>query len=214
MRYQAVLIILLVVGSNGLGQRVSTANSQSDAKESDFPTIPKAVRETTFRTVDGKPFRLSDFSNKVMVINIWATWCGPCHLEMPRLSQMYKEYKSRGVVILGLATTYNESNDAKHVKNYLRKLKIKYKSIWDDGTLAVSLVESVHGRAVIPQTFVIAKDGRVVKHFMGFNSTITPKLEREAIEQALKSSPKPPVRASKSLDAGVKSSPARYRRWY
>src|SRR5947207_476261 len=145
-RYNTVLILLLVLGSNGVGQRVSRGNSQLEAKESDSPILPKAVRQTTFRTVDGKPLRLSDFSDKVVVINIWATWCGPCRLEMPRLSQMHKEYKSRGVVILGLAMTYNESNDVKRVKDYLRILKIKYKSIWDDGALAVPLVESVHGR--------------------------------------------------------------------
>jgi len=113
---------------------------------------------------------------------------------------MHKEYKSRGVVIVGLAMSYNEHDDIKRVKDYLRTLKITYKSIWDDGTLAVALVESVHGRQVIPQTFVIAKDGRIVKHFTGFNYEMTPNLERDAIEQALKSNPKSTVRANKSLD--------------
>ena len=99
---------------------------------------------------------------------------------------MNTEYKSRGVVFLGLATTYNENYDVKRVKHYLRIQKINYKSLWDDGTLTRPLVEAVQGLSVIPQTFVIAKDGRIVKHFQGFSPTSTPPLVREAIEDALK----------------------------
>ena len=207
MRYHIVLIVLFVAG-NGLAQRVSTSgNSSRDSQVpaqgsvDSAPILSEAVRQARLKTVDGKSLKLSDFANKVIVVNIWATWCGPCRLEMPRLSQTNKEYKSRGVVVLGLATTYNEHNDVKRVKDYLRIQKIKYKSIWDDGTLAASLVECVHGSSVIPQTFVIAKDGRIVKHFEGFNSASTPDLVREAIEQALKSNPTSTGRANNSLDA-------------
>ena len=149
--------------------------------------LSEKVRQTVLKTVDGKTIRLTDFADKVVVVNIWATWCGPCFLEMPQLSRMNKKYRRRGVVVLGLATTYNENNDLGRVRDYLRQRKIKYKSIWDDGTFAVALVEAVHGRQVIPQTFVIAKDGHIVKHFQGFNSASTPPLQREAIEEALKS---------------------------
>jgi thiol-disulfide isomerase/thioredoxin len=151
--------------------------------------LPDAVRQAPLKTVDGKSFKLSDFSNKVVLINIWATWCGPCRLEMPQLSKINREYKSRGVVILGLATTYNENSDMKRVKHYLHVQKINYKSIWDDGTLTKPLVEAVQGRSVIPQSFVISKNGRIVKHFQGFNPTSTPPLVRDAIEQALKGNP-------------------------
>jgi thiol-disulfide isomerase/thioredoxin len=185
-----VLFILLVTGFNALGQRVSTAGtSETTAQRSvAAPTLSEAVRQTKIKTVDGKSLRLSDFANKVVVINIWATWCGPCRLDMPNLSKMNTEYKSRGVVFLGLATTYNENYDVKRVKHYLRVQKINYKSLWDDGTLTRPLVEAVQVRSVIPQTFVIAKDGRIVKHFQGFNPTSTPPLVREAIEDALKGS--------------------------
>jgi thiol-disulfide isomerase/thioredoxin len=150
-----------------------------------FVSLPQAVLDTQFETLDGKSLKLSDYANKVVVLNIWATWCGPCRLEMPGLSKMSNEYKSRGVVILGLATTYNEHNDLAHVKEYLRTQRINYRIIWDDGTLAVPLVEAVNGRSVIPQSFVISRDGRIVKHFQGFNPYSTPQLMRQAIDEAL-----------------------------
>ncbi len=183
------------MAADGLGQHMSTTGRssryfQTASQETvDSPIVPAAVRQTTLKTVGGKSLRLADFANKVVVINIWATWCGPCLLEMPNLSKMNTEYKSRGVVFLGLATTYNENYNVRRVKHYLRQQKINYKSIWDDGTLARPLVDAVHGRSVIPQSFVIAKDGRILKHFQGFNPASTPDLMREAIEDALKDSP-------------------------
>jgi len=180
---QITLIALLAIAGATSGYSQIPAPSPVESP----PGLSGTLRETTLKTVDGKSFKLSDFSHKVVLINIWATWCGPCRLEMPHLCQLNKQYKSRGVVVLGLATTFNEQNDVKRVRGYLKQRRIKYKSIWDDGTFSAALVEAVHGRQVIPQTFVIAKDGRIVKHFSGFNSEYTPPLQRAAVEEALKS---------------------------
>jgi thiol-disulfide isomerase/thioredoxin len=147
--------------------------------------LPAQLRETSVQTLDGDSLKLSDFSDKVVVLNIWATWCGPCRMEMPELVKMSNEYKARGLVVLGLATTYNEHNDQQKVKDYVKNQSVPYPIIWDDGTLAGPLVEAVQGRSVIPQSFVISRDGNIVKHFTGFNVSQTPQLMRQAIEQAL-----------------------------
>jgi thiol-disulfide isomerase/thioredoxin len=148
-------------------------------------TLSQELRDTKLETLDGDSLRLSDFADKVVVLNIWATWCGPCRLEMPELVKMSNEYKSRGLVVLGLATTYNEHDDQAHVKAYIQSQNVPYKIIWDNGTLAMPLVEAVGGRSVIPQSFVISRDGRIVKHFTGFNALSTPQLMRQAVEEAL-----------------------------
>ena len=150
-----------------------------------FVPVPQELRDTKVQTLDGGSLKLSDFSDKVVVVNIWATWCGPCRMEMPELIKMSNEYKSRGLVVLGLATTYNERNDPEHVKDYVKTQNVPYKIIWDDGTLAEPLVQAVQGRASIPQSFVITRDGKIVKHFTGFNPYSTPQLMRQAIEDAL-----------------------------
>ncbi len=150
-----------------------------------FVTVSKELRETSVPTLDGGSLKLSDFSDKVLIVNIWATWCGPCRQEMPELIKMSNEYKSRGLVVLGLATTYNERNDQAHVKEFIAEQKVPYKILWDDGALAAPLVQAVGGRSVIPQSFVISRDGRIVKHFQGFNIYSTPQLMRQAVEEAL-----------------------------
>jgi thiol-disulfide isomerase/thioredoxin len=150
-----------------------------------FVALPNGLREAQLQTLDGEALKLSDYANKVVVVNIWATWCGPCRAEMPDLVKLNNEYKSRGLVVLGLATTYNEQNEVSHVKDFVRSQKVDYKIVWDDGTFAGPLVNSVNGRNVIPQSFVISRDGRIVKHFSGYSPYSTPTLMREAVEQAL-----------------------------
>ena len=150
-----------------------------------FVAIPQQLRDTSVQTLDGGSLKLSDFSDKVVVLNMWATWCGPCRMEMPELIKMSNEYKSQGLVVLGLATTYNEQDDPQRVKDYVRQQNIPYKIIWDDGTLSAPLVQAVQGRSVIPQSFVISRDGRIVKHFTGFNPSSTPGTMRQVIEEEL-----------------------------
>src|ERR1700682_1177602 len=157
------------------------ANAQPPAA---FVNLPQELRDTKVQTLDGGSLKLSDFADKVLIVNLWATWCGPCRQEMPELVKMSNEYKARGLVVLGLATTYNERNDPEHVKEYIRSQNVPYKIIWDDGTLASPLVQAVKGRSVIPQSFVISRDGRIVKHFEGFGASFAQSM-RQAIEEAL-----------------------------
>ncbi len=150
-----------------------------------FISVPQQLRETRLQTLEGQPLKLSDYAGKVVVVNLWATWCGPCRAEMPELVKLNKEYKDRGLVVIGLATKYNEHNDAEGAKAFVRSQNVDYKIIWDDGSFTVPLVQIVHGRDVIPQSFVISRDGRILKHFEGFSPYTTPPLMRQAVEEAL-----------------------------
>lgn len=174
------------VANNNLAlNRPANATAINNAPPPATVMLPAALRDTSVQTIDGESLKLSDFADKVVVVNIWATWCGPCRLEMPELIKISNEYKSRGLVVLGLATTYNEQNDPQRVKDYVKQQNVPYKIIWDDGTLAGPLVQAVQGRSVIPQSFVISRDGRIVRHFSGFNVYQTPQLMRQAIEESL-----------------------------
>lgn len=169
-----------VTASPGTGSPAPTQSTPAA-----FITLPQEVRDLKVETLDGGSLKLSDYNDKVVVVNIWATWCGPCRQEMPELVKMSAEYKARGLVVLGLATSYNENNDPTRAKEFVKSQGVDYKIIWDDGTLAVPLLQSVRAKSVIPQSFVIARGGRIVKHFQGFSILSTPKLIRVAIEEAL-----------------------------
>ena len=178
-----------VSGTNVASSSPATGTNPPRATTRIIPSGPVAlsqeIRETKVKTLDGGSLKLSDYDNKVVVVNIWATWCRPCRQEMPDLVKLNHEYKSRGLVVLGLATTYNERDDPEHVKQFIKAQNVDYKILWDDGALAGPLVQSVNGRSVIPQSFVISRDGKIVKHFSGFNALSTPTLMRQAVEEAL-----------------------------
>jgi thiol-disulfide isomerase/thioredoxin len=146
--------------------------------------IPASLRDATLKDIDGKSLKLSDYNGKVLIVNMWATWCGPCRQEMPELIKLHKDYKSRGLEVIGLATEQNDA-DLDTVKDFVKEQKVDYKVVYDDGTLAGSLVQMTRGRSVIPQSFLISRDGHIIGHFEGYSPVSTPPKLREAIEKAL-----------------------------
>jgi thiol-disulfide isomerase/thioredoxin len=140
--------------------------------------IPAEVMSKEIRGVDGGTFTLADYNDKVLIVNIWATWCGPCRSEIPHLIEMQKEYGKKDVTIIGL-TTENPETDAEAVKDFAAELKINYKLGWASADLARSLMS----RPSIPQNFVIAPGGKVIAHYVGFSDRV-PDMIRASIAKA------------------------------
>ena len=159
------------------------------ARSSASPATPKAAGEalpdaalnTEIRMLDGKTMRLSDYAGKVVVLDLWATWCGPCREEVPHLVELYNEFKSRGVEVIGL-TTEDPETDEDLVREFAREFNINYELGWAQMDFALALTR---GRDAIPQTFVIGRDGRLYKHLVGFSPQSSPAKLREALEQAV-----------------------------
>jgi thiol-disulfide isomerase/thioredoxin len=145
--------------------------------------LPPAVRDAEMKAVTGAPIKLSDYSGKVVILNLWATWCGPCRMEIPELVRVYKEYRDKGVEVVGLSTENPEAS-AEGVRRFIQDFEINYRVGWSPAAVSIALMQ---GRDAIPQSFVISRDGRVLKRFVGFNPQSTPPQLRQAIEEALKS---------------------------
>jgi thiol-disulfide isomerase/thioredoxin len=148
--------------------------------------LPETVLDAQLTAADGAAFKLADYSGKVLLVNLWATWCGPCRQETPELVKLYKEFKSKGLEVVGL-TTENPDTAAALVKDFVRANGVTYRIGWASNEFAWTLMQ---GRDVIPQSFVIARDGRIVKRFIGFGVTQTPAQLRAAVEEALNDKPK------------------------
>lgn len=143
-----------------------------------YELLPPEVMNAEIRGVDGKSFKLSD-TKKVVVLDLWATWCGPCRLEIPHLVEMSKEYEDKNVEVVGL-TTENPDSDADKVREFAEEYKINYKLGWAHRELAVALMK---GNYSIPQTFVIAPGGRLIARFRGYSDKL-PAMIRGAIDRA------------------------------
>jgi thiol-disulfide isomerase/thioredoxin len=154
-------------------------------KREPLKAIPDEVSNHELRDLDGQSLYLSNYRGRPFVLNVWATWCGPCVRQIPDLNKLYEEYSKQGVEFVGLATE-DPKADAEHVRASARELKIKYKLGWIDAETAKALLTD---RPSIPHTFVVAADGRIVTHLIGFNPNEGQRMLRDGIEKALNPAP-------------------------
>lgn len=159
------------------------ANNTSPAASETHP-LPANVRSARLRTTDGGTISLADYSGKVVLVNLWATWCGPCRVETPELVRLHKEFQSQGVEMVGLSTE-DPDRSAESVKNFVKAFQVDYHIGWAPAEVAISLMQ-LTGRDAIPQSFIISRDGRVLKQFVGFNQVYTPPQIKQALVDALK----------------------------
>ena len=155
--------------------------SASPASPSSARYLSKSISNTEIKGLDGKTFRLSDYAGKVIILDLWATWCPPCRDEIPELVGISKEYASKGLVVVGLDVDPRET--AQKVQDFADEFQINYKLGWADQDLAISLMLPDNG--AIPQTLVIGRDGRILEHFVGFHPIRTAPKMRRTIEQAI-----------------------------
>jgi thiol-disulfide isomerase/thioredoxin len=173
------------------GPRVSQPNADTAPARPNNPaapappaviTLPPGIMDVELKAVTGGPIKLSNYQGKVFVVNLWATWCGPCRVEIPELVKLYTENRKRGLEVVGLSTENPEAS-AEKVRQFVQDFDINYRVGWATPEVAIALMQ---GRDAIPQSFVIGRDGRVVRRFVGFNPASTPALLKQAVEDALK----------------------------
>ena len=134
---------------------------------------PVPAPDTKFLTLEGKTAALSDYKGKVVLLDFWATWCGPCRMAMPGLQKMYDSMKSRGLVVLGVSL---DKNPPVQVPPFLSKMGITYTNLADNPKDPCSLKWNVQA---IPSLYLIDRQGNVVRWWRGFvpESFLLPSVE-------------------------------------
>ena len=146
--------------------------------------LPPEVALAPLKDVNGASFKLADFFGKVVVVNFWATWCGPCRREIPELVKLRKEFHSRGVGVEMIGLTSEDPNtSADKVRKFMQDYQIDYRIGWATGQVSAPLMQ---GHTAIPQTFIISPDARILKRFVGFSAANTSTELKQALEEALK----------------------------
>lgn len=186
LRIASTLLATALLASLGLASCNSREETPATNKPNAGParanTLPPNVLEAELRSLSGQPIKLSDYSGKVLVLNVWATWCGPCRSEIPELVKLYKEFRGQGLEVVGLSTE-NPDASINQVREFVRAYNMDYPVGWMSQDVAVTLLRD---NGNIPQSFIIARDGRVIRRFIGFSMANTPPQLRKAIEDALK----------------------------
>ena len=130
----------------------STAKTGNAQKPSGSQEVPPEMLEAELMTVDGKKFKLSDYTGKVVLINLWATWCGFCKQEMPDLVEFSQQYKDQGLEVIGLNAD-NESLPL--VEGFIKEYEVPYLISWTNED-----VYSVLQPKGLPASYLITRDGK------------------------------------------------------
>ena len=120
--------------------------------------------------LDGNIIQLSDYKGKVVMLNFWGTWCGPCRKEIPDFITLIDKYQDKGLEILGVTLT---SGPPSRIKQFADRMGINYTLLTDINGNESQMVTSLYGKATgrpingIPTTFIIDRDGYIVKKYIG-----------------------------------------------
>jgi thiol-disulfide isomerase/thioredoxin len=114
----------------------------------------KPAPKLNLNDLEGRVLRLSDFKGKVVLLNFWATWCAPCRAEMPDLVKWQREYKSRGLQVVGVTYPPTELTEA---REFIKSIEVNYPiALGEEGTKAI-----FDKGETLPVTVVIDKKGMV-----------------------------------------------------
>jgi len=144
-------------------------------------TLPSSLLDRELNTIDGRPLKLSDYSNRTIVLNLFASWCGPCRMNLPDLIDLKRSYVGHPIEVIGLVSQKNDP-DLDAVRKFVRDQGVNFEVIWDTENFGDSLIKAVNGRSVLPDTFIIVR-GNVRKTFFGFNGSMTPQQLRQTLDQ-------------------------------
>ncbi len=124
--------------------------STNDSTENEFKEAP----DFTLETMEGNAFTISDYKEKVVVLNFWATWCAPCRKEIPDFMELHDEMKDDGVIFAGVSL---DEEGWEKVRPYANDMEINYPIMVDNGSVA----QQYGPIRSIPTTFILNKKGEV-----------------------------------------------------
>jgi cytochrome c biogenesis protein CcmG/thiol:disulfide interchange protein DsbE len=161
LRLTTAIATALLLGCflEGCASGPSTVKAASVKSDKDRHAAP----DFALKDADGKTVHLADYKGKVVLLDFWATWCGPCRVEIPWFMAMERRWKDKGLEVLGVSMDENGWED---VKPFLAEMKVNYRVvIGDDAT-----TQAYGGVESLPTTFFIDRQGKIAAIHIGLDA--------------------------------------------
>jgi cytochrome c biogenesis protein CcmG/thiol:disulfide interchange protein DsbE len=143
--------------------------------EKKVPQEPGRAPNFVLKDIHGKEHKLSDYRGKVVLLDFWATWCGPCRLSIPDLNEIEARFKDRDFALLAISVNDSIST----LKSFIKENDVAFTVLVNDRH-----IERLYDVISIPTTFLIDKDGKIVKKHLGYIPGMADALSKD-IEELL-----------------------------
>jgi thiol-disulfide isomerase/thioredoxin len=162
----AVTIALAVPTVSMQSGRLASAPASAGASEqlAALPTL-------SLKDFDGKAMTSDQFKGNVLVVDFWATWCGPCIIEIPEFNRLQEKYAGKGVKVIGVTLA---SGEAKEVKPFISRHKMKYTVLMGDDNQAYDF-----NLVGFPTTYLVTKDLKIYRKYIGAGPGKSGRLEAD-----------------------------------
>ncbi len=167
-RNPLALVVVAVVAAGMLYFGFHMARHSGSARIMKSTPAP----DFTLESLDGKTMRLSDLRGKAVLLNFWATWCGPCKIETPWLVELQNQYGPQGLQIIGVEAGNDEKDD---IAKFVKDMGINYPILIGKESVG----DAYGGVPALPESFFIGRDGKIVDKSMGLHG-------RAEIEDSIK----------------------------
>ena len=136
--------------------------SQKEKVKQALQDINKAPN-FTLQALNDSSYTLSKMGGEVVLINFWATWCGPCRMEIPEFNELYKNYHEKGLEILGISVSDNK----KQLKNFTKSFAVDYPLLYGGARNMNNIMKDYGGVYAVPSSFLIGKEGSIIWKYPG-----------------------------------------------
>lgn len=152
-------------GNENSANKASNSNA---SKSGNYPPVVSGIAEGTIHLLDGTKTKLSDHKGKVVILNLWGIWCGPCRDEMPHLQAIQKQYADKGLQVIGLNVGDHEgkAEPVENIKRFAEQMKIDYTLARVESPL-INQFYLLSKQQSVPQTIIVDRDGRLRGLFVG-----------------------------------------------
>jgi thiol-disulfide isomerase/thioredoxin len=154
-----ILTLPMLRGRNGGGEPIRPNADSVASKTPSCDATGVATYDFVLKDQHNVPVKMADYKGKVVIVNFWATWCGPCKIEIPDFVKLYSEYKDKGLVIVGISI----DDSPEQLQSFMSEYKMNYPVLQ-----MTPDVESAWGPFYgYPTSFVVARDGSICTKHLG-----------------------------------------------